>query len=179
MKNYNKNKESSFLEYLDANNLYGWTMPQTLPVDSFDWVKKLSKIDEDFIINYDQDSDKGYILEVDVEYPKNLHDLHGDLPFLPERMKIDKCRKLVCNLYDKKDYVVHIRSLKQALNHGLILKKVHRVIQFNQKAWLEPYIDMNTELRKQAKNDFEKDFFKLMYNSVFGKAMEDVRKHRD
>ena len=105
--------------------------------------------------------------------------MHSDSPFLPERMKIDKCNKLVCNLYDKKNYVVHVRSLKQALNHGLILKKVHRVIQFNQEAWLKPYIDMNTELRKQAKNDFEKDFFKLMNNSVFGKTMENLRKHRD
>ena len=105
--------------------------------------------------------------------------MHSDLPFLPERMKIDKCNKLVCNLYDKKCYVVDIRSLKQAVNHGIILKKVHRIIQFNQEAWLKPYIDMNTELRKQAKNDFEKDFYKLMNNSVFGKTMENVRKHRD
>ena len=110
---------------------------------------------------------------------KNLHDFHIDLPFLPERMKIDKCNKLVCNLYDKNNYVVHIRSLKQALKHGLILKKINRVIQFNQEAWLKPYIDMNTELRKQAKNDFEKDFYKLMNNSVFGKTMESVRKQKD
>ena len=139
----------------------------------------MSKIDEEFIKNYDEDSDKGYILEVNVEYPKHLHDLHSDLPFLPEIMKIDKCSKLVCNLYDRKSYVVHIRSLKQALNHGLILRKVYRVIKFNQDAWLKPYIDMNTELRKQAKHDFEKDFFKLMNNLVFGKTMENVRKHRD
>ena len=94
-------------------------------------------------------------------------------------MKFNKCNKLVCNLYDKNKYVVHIRSLKQALDHGLILKKVHRVIQFRQEAWLKEYIDMNTELRKQAKNDFEKDFFKLMNNSVVGNTMETVRKHRD
>ena len=94
-------------------------------------------------------------------------------------MKIGKCKKLVSNLYGKKNYVVHIRSLKQALNHGLILKKVHRVIQCNQEAWLKPYIDMNTKYRKNAKNDFEKDFFKLMNNAVFGKTMENVRKHRD
>ena len=94
-------------------------------------------------------------------------------------MRIDKCNKLACNFYDKKIYVVHIRSLKQALNHGLISKKLHRVIQFNQESWLKPYIGMNTELRKQAKYNFEKDFFKLMNNAVFGKTMENVRKHRD
>ena len=100
------------------------------------------------------------------------------MPFLPERMKIDKTQKLVCNLHDKKKYVVHISILKQALNHGLKLKKVHRVIEFNQAAWLKKYIDMNTEFRKKASNDFEKDFFKLMNNAVFGKTMENVRKHR-
>ena len=94
-------------------------------------------------------------------------------------MKIDKCKKLVCNLRNKKKYVVHIRSLKQALNYGLKLKKVRRIIEFNQESWLKPYIDMNTELRKIAKNDFEKDFFKVMNNAVFGKTMENVRKHRD
>ena len=94
-------------------------------------------------------------------------------------MKIDKCSKLVCNLFNKKKYVAHINSLKQALNHGLKLKKIHRIIEFNQEAWLKPYIDMNTELRKAAKNNFEKDLFKLMNNSVFGKTMENIRKHRD
>ena len=139
--------------------------------------KHMLKFNEEFIKNYDEDSDKGYILELDFEYPKNLNYLHSDLRFWPERMKTDKYRKLASNLYDKNKYVVHISSLKQALNHGLILKKVHRVIQFNQEAWLKEYIDMNTELRKQAKNDFEKDFFKLMNNSVVGKTMENVRKH--
>ena len=175
MKNYDKNKESSYIQYLDPNILYGWAMSQKLPKNGFKWVNDVTEIDEEFIKNCDEDSDKGYILEVDVKYPKKLHDLHSNLPFLPKRMKIDKCKKLVCNLRNKKKYVVHIRSLKQALNHGLKLKKIHRIIEFNQEAWLKPYIDMNTELRKIVKNDFEKDFFKLMNNALFGKTMENVR----
>ena len=94
MKNYDKNKESSYNQYLDANNLYGWAMSQKLPVHGFKWKRNMLKFDEDFIKNYDEESDEGYILEVDAEYPKNLHDLHSDLPFLPERMKINKCSKL-------------------------------------------------------------------------------------
>ena len=117
---------------------------------------------KEFIKNYNENDKKGYILEADVKYPKKLHDLHSNLPFLPERMEINKCKKLVCNLFNKKKNVVHINLLKQALNHGLKLKKIHRVIEFNQEAWLKPYIVMNAELRKLAKNDFEKDLFKLM-----------------
>ena len=153
-------------------------MSQKLPVKGFKWKEYMSKFNEEFIKNYDKDTNKRHILEVDVKYPKNLHGLDEDLPFLPERMKIFKCKKLAWNLYDKK-YVVHIRSLKQTLNHGSILKKVHGVIQFNQEAWLKPYIDMNAKKRKETKNDFEKDFFMLMNNAVFGKTMENVRKHRD
>ena len=118
-------------------------------------------------------------MEVDIKYPKRLHQLHSDLPFLSERMEINKWKKLVCNLSNKKKYVTHINSLKQALNHGLKLKKIHRIIEFNQEAWLKPYIDMNTKLRKLTSNDFQKDFFKLMNNAVFGKTMENIRKHRD
>ena len=95
-----------------------------------------------------------------------------------EGRKLEKVEKLVCSIEDKQKYVIHIRALKQALNHGLILKDVHRVIKFNQEAWLKPYIDMNTKLRKEAKKEFEKDFFKLMNNSFFGKTMENVRKQR-
>ena len=157
-------------------------MSKILPVNGFKWIDNNETaehvINEEFIKNYNENNNKGYILEVDVRYPKRLHELHSDLPFLSERMKSDKCNKLVCNLFNKKKYVAHIDSLKQALNHGLKLKKIYRIIEFNQEAWLKPYIDMNTELRKAAKNDFEKDLSKLMNNSVFGKTMENIRKHR-
>ena len=179
MKNYNKSIKSSYLKYLDVNKLYGWAMSQKLPANNFKWIEDLLKFNENFIKNYYENSDEGYIREVDVEYPKELFNLHKDLPFLPKREKINKCKKLICSIGSKEKYVVHIKALKQALNHGLKLKKVHRVIQFNQKAWLKSYIDMNTELRKEAKNDFEKDFYKLMNNSVFGKTMENVRNYRD
>ena len=183
MKNYNNNEESSYIQYLRANNLYGWAMSKKLPVNGFQWLDsdKINEINEDFIKNYNENNKKGYIFEVDVKYPRmqEIHELHSDLPFLSERMEVNKCKKRVSNLFKKKKYVVYINSLKQALNHGLKLKKIHRVIEFNKKEWLKPYIDMNTELRKAAKNDFEKDLFKLMNNSVFGKTTENIRKHRD
>ena len=171
MKNYNNNEESSYIQYLDANNLYGWAMSKKLPVNGFRWLDsdEINEINEEFIKNYNENDNKGYILEEDVKYPKRLHELHSDLLFLSERMKIDKCNKLVCNLFNKKKYLAHINSLKQALNHGLKLKKIHRIVEFKQEAWLKPYIDMNTKLRKAAWNDFQKDLFKLMNNSVFGK----------
>ena len=181
MNNHDKNNESSYLEYLDANNLYGWAMSQKLFVRNFKWIEKddISKFNEAFIKNYDENSDKGYILQVDVKYPEKIRMLLSDLAFLPERMKINKCIKLTCTIQNKENYVIHIRALQQAINHGLKLKKVYKVIEFRQEAWLKPYIDLNTNLRKQAKSDFEKDFFKLMNNSVFGKTMENVRNHRD
>ena len=136
MKNYNNSEESSYIQYLDANNLYGWAMSQKLPVNGFRWLDsdKINEINEEFIKNYNENDNKGYILEVDVKYPKRLHKLHSDLPFLLERMEINKCKKLVCNLSNKNKYVTHINSLKQALNHGLKLKKIHRMIEFNQEA---------------------------------------------
>ena len=167
-------------------------MPKKLPVNGFKRIdnnktaepsslERSAKhvINEEFIKNYNENDIKGYIFEVDVKYPKRLHELHSDLPFLSERMEVNKCKKLVCSLFNKKKYVAHINTLKQALNHGLKLRKVHRAIEFNQEAWLKPYIDTNTELRKLARNDFEKDLFRLMNNSVFGKTMENIRRHRD
>ena len=125
MKDYDKNEESSYLQYWDVNNLYGWAMSQKLPVNNFEWIKDNSQYNEDFIKNYNEESDEGYILEVDVQYLEKLHELHHDLPFLSERMKIKKLEKLVANLHDKTEYVIHTRNLKQALlNPGLVFKKV-------------------------------------------------------
>ena len=121
----------------------------------------------------------GYLLEVDVEYPRELHNHHNDLLFLCEKIKVNRVEKLVPNLYDKEKYVLHVKALKQALDHGLVLKEIHRVIQLKQSAWMKEYIDFSTRLRTAAKNDFEKDFYKLMNNSIFGKTMENIRRHRD
>ena len=178
MKNYNINEESSYIQYLDANNLYGWAMSKKLPVNGFKWLNS-NKINEEFIKNYNENHKKGYILEVYVKYPKELHGLHSDLPFLPERMEINKCKKLVCNLYDKKKICSTHKFIKTSIKSWIKVKKILRVVEFNKKAWLKPYIDMNSELRKLAKNDFEKGLFKLMNNSVFGKTIENIRKHRD
>ena len=179
MNNYDTKKKSSYIQYLDVNSLYGKAMTEKLPVRGLKLVNDISKIDEDFVKDYKKNDNKGYILDVDVDYPSKLQNLHSDLPFLPERMIINNTKKLVCNLNDKKNYIVHINVLKQALDHGLKLRKVHRVIEFEQEAWLKEYIDVNTRLRKKATNDFEKDFFKLMNNAVFGKTMEDGRNHRE
>ena len=125
MKNYDKDTISSYLKYLDAKNLYGWAMSQKLPVNGFKWIEKsrLSRFNDIFIKNYNENSDKGYFLEVDIDYLKELFNLHKDLPFLPERKKVNKVEKLICSIEDKEKYVIHIKVLKQALNHGLVLKK--------------------------------------------------------
>ena len=133
----------------------------------------ISIINEEFVKSYDKKNSKGYILKVDMDYPNELQDLHRDLPFLPERLVVNNTKKLICKLQNKKDI------LKQALEYGLKLINVHQVIEFDQEEWLKEYINLNTELRKKATNDFEKDFSKLMNNAVFGKTMENVRKHRD
>ena len=134
MKNYDKSIESSYLMYLDANNLYGWAMSKKLPVNGFKWENDLSRFNENFIKNYNENSDAGYFLEVDIEYPKQLWSSYKDLQFLPEGRKLEKVEKLVCSIEDKEKYVIHIRALKQALNHGLVLKDMDRVIKFNQEA---------------------------------------------
>ena len=175
-------------------------MCKKLPYDDFTWY--YGRMDEKRVMKYSDDDDIGYILEVDLDYPKELHDLHKDYPLAPEIMCVnesmlsqvqkdihtyyygkdasdEKTNKLVLNVMDKKKYVLHISALKFYLQHGLRLKKVHGAISFKQANFLKPFIEFNTEKRKNAKNDFEKDLFKLMNNSVYGKTTENVRKHGD
>ena len=170
---FNPKSESSYLQYLDADNLYAWAMSQPLPTGGFKW----TDVNPNEISELATQTDKGYVLEVDVSYPKELQNPHNDLPFMCERMEINGVEKLVPNLRDKKNCVIHIQALNQALQHGLRLDRIHRAIEFNQSPWLKTYIDFNTQLKTAATNDFEKDFFKLMNNSVFGKTMENIRKH--
>ena len=159
MKNYDKTKRSSYLMNLEANNLYGWAMSKKLPVDSLKWEQDLSMFILDFIKNYDENSDIGYLLYVDIIYPHTLRDKHSDLLFLPDRMFVSKVNKLICSEYDKTNYSVHILALQQALKHGLILTKVGKVISLRQEPWLEHHITRNTELRTKANNEFEKDYY--------------------
>ena len=123
MENYDKNEESSYIQYLDANNLYGWAMSQKVPLNNFKWVEDTSKINEEFIKNYNENNKKGYILEVDVKYSKKLHDSHSDLSFLPRRMKIDKCTKLVCNLQNKKKICCTRKIIKTNIKSWIKIKK--------------------------------------------------------
>ena len=170
---YDPSQESSDLQYLDANNLYRWVMSQPLPTGRFGWVD----VKPNEIRKLTKREDKGYLLEVDVSYPRDLHDSHNDLPFMCERLKIGGVEKLVPNLRNKKNHAIHNQALNQALAHRLILDRIHRATEFDQSAWMKPYIDFNMQLRTKATNDFE--FFKLMNNTVFGKTMENIRKHRN
>ena len=172
---FNPNEDTTYLQYLDMNNLYGWAMSQPLLTGVFKW----TDVNPIEISKLATRTDKGYLLEVDVSYPKELHNPHNDLPFMCERMEINGVEKLVPNLRDKKNYVIHIQALNQALQHGLRPDRIHRAIEFDQSPCLKTYIDFDTQQRTAATNDFQKDFFKLMNNSVFGKAMENIRKHRN
>ena len=154
-------------------------MSQPLPTDGFCWFEVRGDLNPKNIVNLMAKTDRGYLLEVDVNYPKELHDYHNNLPFMCEKIRINGVEKLVPNLYNKRKYVIHIKALHQALKHGLVLEKIHRVKEFKQSAWMMEYIEFITRLRTEATNDFEKDFYKLMNNSVFGKAMENIRRHRN
>ena len=151
IREYDKNKEPSYLKYCDINNFYDWAMLQQLRVNNFEWIEDISQFNEDFIKSYNEESDEAYFLKFDVQYPEKLHELRNDLSFLLERMKIEKFEKFVTNVHDKTEYVFQLINLKQALIHELVLKKVHRLIKFNQKAWLKSYIDMKTMLKKKKK----------------------------
>ena len=174
MKNFNPAEKSSFIVYLDANNLYGWAMSKPLPVGEFEWIP------EEELKNWERFVEKegiGCILEVDLEYPVELHDFHNDFPLAPEKMILgkNKVEKLTQNLRDKEKMVLHGKNLQLYLSLGMKLKLIRRGLKFQEKNFMKNYIDKNTSLRSQAKNDFEKALFKLMNNSVFGKTMENVR----
>ena len=194
---YDPAQPTNYITYLDANNLYGWAMSRPLPKKNFHWKRVMPT--EEQIMKMKHNSKKGWIPEVDLEYPAHLHDAHNDYPMAPEKkvikpeqmseyqrrlmadlgLTMPNTEKLVLTLEDKEKCVVHYSNLQFYLRQGMRLKKVHRVIEFDQEPWMEPYIRMNTEFRKQAKSDFETDFYKLMNNSVFGKTMENLRNRVD
>ena len=177
MKTYDPKKPSTYIQYLDANNLYGWAMSQPLPTHGFEWVENITKTQVLNIV--EGNSAKGYIFDVDLVYPKHLWEKHNDYPLAPELIKVNGVEKLICHFKPRTNYVLHYKNLKQYLNMGLKLKSINRAISFEQSPWMEPYIRKNTELRKTAANSFEKDFFKLMNNSVFGKTIENIRKRQN
>ena len=195
MESYDSSIENIYITYLDANNLYGWAMIQYLLYSGFKWLNQ--KEISDFCLNsISENSSIGYILEVDIECPRELHYLHKDCPLAPEKLeitqnilskyclsiankygiKIGGVNKLIPNLGNKSKYIVHYRNLQLYLSLGMKLTKVHRILKFKQSDWLKKYIDFNTDKRKSAANSFEKDFVKLMNNSAFGKTMENLRK---
>ncbi|XP_066588944.1 uncharacterized protein [Prorops nasuta] len=178
MRNYDPAEPSKYLMYYDVNNLYGWAMCQPLPTHGFQWIDDAANLD---ILNVSEDSSEGYILEVELEYPRELHDKHSDLPFCPVREKPPGSHqeKLLATVDDKTRYVIHYRALQQCIRNGIVLKRIYRGLKFRQSTWLKAYIELNTRLRTASKNDFEKNLFKLMNNAVFGKTTENVRNRVD
>ena len=191
MPEYDSTKESNYIMYLDANNLYGWAMSQHLPYDE---IKLNTDVNLEQVLETDDEHHTGYIVECDLHFPKEIHNKLKQYPPAPEslvpkdewlseyQLKLkeklnvkNNSPKLIAHLMDHNNYCIHYRNLKYLISLGVEVKKVHNIVSFKQKDWLKPYIDLNTEMRKQAKNDFEKDFFKLMNNSVFGKTMENIK----
>ena len=196
MNDYDQEKPSTFITYLDKNNLYGWPMSKYLPYGEFRWVKNVDGFD---VMSISEKSDTGYLLEVNLEYPDELHELHNNYPLAPEKLAVSNdmlpayCKKitdkydikvgdverLIPHLDNKVKYVVHYINLQLYLSLGIKLTKIHRILQFKKSDSMKRYIDFNTEKRKNAANNFEKIFFKLMINSVYGKTMENLRKRMD
>ena len=190
---YDLSKPSTFITYLDKNNLYGWSISEYIPYGEFEWLRNVDELD---VMSINEKSDVGYILEVDLKYPDELHELHNDYPLAPEKVavtndmlskyckeiadeydiKVGYVKKLFPNLGNKTKYVVHYRNLQLYLSLGMKLTKIHRVLKFKRSDWMKKYIDFNTKKRMSATNDFKKDFFKSMVNSVYGKTMENLRK---
>ena len=167
---FDLSEPSKFITYLDANNLYGWAMSKNLPTHGFRWVDEK---------DFDDWENFPCILEVDLKVKEELKDYFDNYPLAPENLPVNKVKKLLCTLNDKKKYIIHHETLKHYMSLGMKLGKIHRIIGFEESAWMKTYIDLNTELRTKADNDFEKDFFKLMNNSVYGKTMENIRKRVD
>ena len=198
MKNFDRDKETVYNMYFDTSNLYGWAMTQCLPYGGFSWMTE-EEIDYFDISSVEENCEDGYILEVDIEYPCELHGLHNDYPLAPEKVMVDsdmlskycsdiasrydikvgQVNRLIPNLADKEGYVIHYRNLQLYLSLGMKLINVHRILKFKQSDWLKKFVDFNTEKRKNAGNRFEESFFKLMVNSVFGKTMENLRNRID
>lgn len=178
MDTYDSTKESSYIQYWDMNNLYGWAMSQLLPQSEFEWVEN---VDDLKVLEISDENDIGYTLEVDLDYPQNLHDAHNDLPFCVENLVPpgSKVKKLITNLYSKKKYIIDYRALKQAMKAGLVLTKIHRALQYKQTRFMQKYIELNNNMRKNSKTSFEKDLFKMMNNAVYGKTMENLEKRVD
>jgi hypothetical protein len=204
VKGYDSTQQTTYIQYLDANNLYGWAMVQPLPIGDFQFLNNIEHFD---VMTLPEDGELGYILEVSLQYPASLHTLHDCLPLAPEQLQISNDQlspyaqqllrklhgldetaplpnrgqvgKLLTTLRDKEKYILHYRNLQLYLKLGLKIKSIHRVLQFQQKPWMAPYIMYNTEKRKETSSAFQKNFYKLMNNSVFGKTMENVRKHKN
>ena len=187
MSDYDSSQPSSYIMSLDVVNLYGYCMSFKLPCGNFRFIDEPDKFD---FRSVDLDGEKGYLLEVDLSYPPEIHDAHSDLPLAPEHITVtpqmlseynstdDTFRGQTClvpNLRDKSRYVLHIRNLKLYTDLGMKVDRIHKVIEFDQKAFLAPYIAFNTEKRRMARSSFEKDFFKLMSNAVYGKTIEQLR----
>ena len=192
---YDKEKPEIYINYIDMNNLYGGAMSEYLPYGAFKWVENNNEI-VNKILNKSDNSLHGYLLEVDLDYPEDLHDFHKDYPMAPEKIKIKDemlytywleiknkyniklggINKLAPNLLPKRNYVVDYRNLKYYLSQGLIIKKVYKIFEFKQSAWMKPYIDFHTQKRKRATNEADKNLYKLLNKAVYGKTMENMRK---